>query len=51
MKQFTFPITKAQKDFEDYAKTLLKAMADLSPEKQVELVEYAMELAYEEKHE
>lgn len=50
MRQINFPITKAQKEFEDLAKTLLKTMAELTPEKQIDILEYAMKLAYDEKH-
>ena len=51
MKQVNFPVTKAQKDFEDLTKTLLSVMAEMSTAKQQELLEYAYKLDYEEKHE
>lgn len=51
MKQVNFPVTKAQKDFEDLAKTLLSVMAELPTEKQIEILEFAYKVDFEEKHE
>lgn len=50
MKQIQIPTTKAQKRFEDLATTLLKTAAQLDEERQNDLLEYAMKLAYEDKH-
>ena len=51
MKQVNFPVTKAQKDFEDLAKPLLSVMAELPTEKQIEILEFAYKLDFDEKHE
>ena len=51
MKQVNFPVTKAQKDFEDLAKTLLSVMAELPTEKQIEILEFAYKMDFEDKHE
>lgn len=51
MKQVNFPVVKAQKDFEDLAKTLLSVMAELPTEKQIEILEFAYKVDSENKYE
>lgn len=52
MKQndFNFPKCKEQKYFEDLAFNLIKVLAELTTEKQMDIFEYAQNVAYNEKH-
>lgn len=50
MKRFEIPACKEQKEFENLIKTLVKVAAELPANKTDELLEFAMKLAYEEKH-
>lgn len=46
MKPFEIPKCKQQKDFEDLAINLIKVMAQMTVEKQMELFEFAQDLAF-----
>lgn len=46
MKPLELPKCKQQKDFEDLAINLIKVMAQLTVEKQIELFEFAQDLAF-----
>lgn len=48
MKQLEMPKCKQQKEFEDLAINLIKVMAQMEVEKQIELFEFAQDLAFNE---
>lgn len=49
MKQFEVPACKEQRQFEDFIKTLLKVLADLSESETDLVLEYAMHLTCKNK--
>lgn len=46
-----FPKCKAQKEFEDLAKELIKVLATLPEAKQIDVFEYLQTVAFRNKHE
>lgn len=44
MKQVNFPVCRQQKAFEDIATSIIKILADLQEEQQLDLHEYAVQL-------
>lgn len=48
MKPLEMPKCKQQKEFEDLAINLIKVMAQMEVEKQIELFEFAQDLAFNE---
>jgi len=49
MKEYHFPPCKQQKEFEDLAVELIKVLATLDENKQIDIFEYAQNVAYESK--
>lgn len=49
MTEYKFPVCKAQRQFEDLCKSLIKIASDLKPEQLDDLHEYALQL-YKERN-
>lgn len=44
MKEYTFPQSRLQKDFEDLAKSIIRLMSEMQAHQMIDLHEYAMRL-------